>query len=236
MEMVGVKKRPVQVRQQGAALDARSCGYRLHAVVNESIERECRDCMALHCARQTHLQAAANTSAKCVPIIADTGLRHFPEQTAGSSSDDDRQRGFDMRSTAEVYELFEKLQQRQGGGGSQHGGGGGGRAVVERRDASGGQALEEGDQVQRSGPLTGRRRRPGLVNSVDPDDDGTGGFDMRSTAEVSTTVAHFIVSICEPAPVNFLFADIALKIVYECMQPPPVLILESGSLSLFVRC
>jgi len=61
MEMVGVKKRPVQVRQQGAALDARSCGYRLHAAVNETIERECRDCMALHCARHTHLQAAANT-------------------------------------------------------------------------------------------------------------------------------------------------------------------------------
>lgn len=175
--MVGVKKRPVQVRQQGAALDARSCGYRLHAVVNESIERECRDCMALHCARQTHLQAAANTSAKCVPIIADTGLRHFPEQTAGSSSDDDRQRGFDMRSTAEVYEMFEKLQQRRGG---KQGGGGG----VERRDADGGQAPEEAGEVQRSGPQSGRRRRPGVVSSLDPEESSTSGFDMRSTAEV----------------------------------------------------
>ena len=110
------------------------------------------------------------------------GRRHIPEQEPGGARDEDAQRGFDMRSTAEVYELFERLQQRQG----QRGGGGDDGTVEFRRDGEGARPVDVPDEaVMRSGPLTGRRRRPGLVNSVDPDEDGTSGFDMRSTAEVS---------------------------------------------------
>lgn len=93
------------------------------------------------------------TLSLCVPA----GLRHFPEQATDTPLEDDPQRhgNFEMRSTAEVYELFERLQQQQQSSRQQGGGDGGG---VDLREAAAdvGPAIDQAEEaLQRSGPLTG---------------------------------------------------------------------------------
>ena len=84
------------------------------------------------------------------------GLRHFPEQSADTPLEDDPQRpgSFEMRSTAEVYELFERLQQQQQT--SQQRDGGENSVDFRKAAAFGGPSSDQPEDALRSGPLTGQ--------------------------------------------------------------------------------
>lgn len=85
------------------------------------------------------------------------GLRHFPEQAVDTPPEEDPQRqgNFEMRSTAEVYELFERLQHQQLSGGQRSGGSSDGAVDFREAAAGGGPALEQPEEALRAGPLTG---------------------------------------------------------------------------------
>mmetsp|Transcript_18298 Transcript_18298/g.55065 ORF Transcript_18298/g.55065 Transcript_18298/m.55065 type:complete len:195 (-) Transcript_18298:334-918(-) len=104
-----------------------------------------------------------------------TGRRHAPwpqdSPTEDPHSDDEQ---FEMRSTAEVYQLFEELQRRQISG-----------AEAAPQQAvtlpPGYEDLSQGN----FGPGAGHKRRPSVVSSHSGDEDvAPNQFQMMSTAQV----------------------------------------------------
>jgi hypothetical protein len=87
------------------------------------------------------------------------GLRHFPEQSADTPLEDDPQRpgNFEMRSTAEVYSMFERLQQQQQQQQTSQQRDGDDNTVDFREAAAeGGPSSDQPEDALRSGPLTGQ--------------------------------------------------------------------------------